>query len=199
MRLNVIDKFEQINISLPVENHKAVIPTDCKHVVQIAYKIDQDRFLPIRPSSSSFAEYQCVDSSACFCPTCNEEYSISSAGVVTTTFPAGTLALSYLRYPQDEEGYLLIPDNEDLIEAATHYVLYKYWLTKDLQKEEGADRRAKDHLAMWSTLSKKCQSLNLPSISQLENLKSIRNRLVPRQNHFSSFFSNLSFPESLPN
>jgi len=66
-------------------------------------------------------------------------------------------------------------------------------------KEDGADARIKFHLDMWSTLSMKAKGdLNMPDVNELENLKNINNRLVPRSQRYNTFFTNLSSNESIP-
>jgi len=82
------------------------------------------------------------------CDQCQHEYTISPSGVITTTLLEGIMLLSYLAYPKDEEGYALIPDDENVKEAIFHYVLYRYWLQKDMMKEEGAEKRMRFHLQM---------------------------------------------------
>lgn len=124
--------------------------------------------------------------------TCPQEYTISSNGVLTSTLRDATLLVSYLGYPIDENGDHLIPDDENLKEALFHYVLYRYWLQKDLMKESGADKRMQFHLQMWSTLANKALSINLPSLGTLENIRANRSRLIPRGNSFDKFFGDLS-------
>lgn len=59
-------------------------------------------------------------------------------------------------------------------------------------KETGASQRMQFHLQMWSTLSRKAQSLNLPNLGQMENIRASRSRLVPNSNAFGNFFGGLS-------
>lgn len=64
--------------------------------------------------------------------------------------------------------------------------------------EEGSEGRMKHHLSMWNTLAaKSAGDLNLPDVSQLENLKNIFNRLVPRQDRFNQLFLNLTNSENI--
>lgn len=112
--------------------------------------------------------------------------------VLTANVRNGILLVAYLRYPLDEDGSALIPDNETLKEAILHYALYRFWLSRYLMKEEGADSRVKFHLSMWDNLSKKSLSLNLPDVSKMENLKEIRNRLNPSTREFQRFFLGLN-------
>lgn len=105
--------------------------------------------------------------------------------------------VAYKGYPVNEEGDYLIPDNQDLQEAIMNFVLYKYWLTKYLCKEDGAEQRMQYFLSMWNTLSKKALNLNLPDLSEMENAMIIWNRLVPRRNRAEDGFATLNSRENV--
>lgn len=155
----------------------------------------------MRASSSTTFQMNCdVEcSSMGTCHTsCPHEYSISSNGILTSSLRTGTLLVSYFGYPTDAHGDHLIPDDETVKEALFHYILYRYWLQKDLMKETGAEKRMVFHLQMWSTLSSKAQSLNLPSLGQLENIRANRSKLVPNSNAFDTFFGGLSANQRNP-
>ena len=205
--------FRQLGISAKIEpkvkilevfQHTTKLPADFIYLNQVAHYLNDEctndcspdyslaQFSPMKLSSSSFATALCADPSITFCPTCLHEFNISSDLTLTTTLPVGLIAVSYLGYPVDEAGLILIPDDETVKEALLHYTLYRYWMSKYQVKEEGADQRLQFHLSMWNTLSKKAYNLNLPDISTLENIKNIRNNLVPKQNEFLNFFTNLS-------
>jgi hypothetical protein len=103
---------------------------------------------PVRLTSNPYHNSICFNTSLSQCDECTHEFSISPSGVITFSMESGTVLISYLGYPEDEEGYALIPDDESLKEAIFHYVLYRYWLQKDMMKEEGAEKRMKFHLDM---------------------------------------------------
>lgn len=65
-------------------------------------------------------------------------------------------------------------------------------------KETGADKRMMFHLQMWSTLSRKAQSLNLPNLGQMENIRANRSRLIPNSSAFDTFFGSLGANQSTP-
>lgn len=202
-QLNLESKWETKVVEDTIEEHKTTLPKDLKYLLQIAYKhntnISEDKkpiYQPMRLSASPFSSSVCIYGCSADCTKCPHQYSISPSGVVTTTLRSGDILISYLAYPTDEEGFALIPDDESLKEAIFHYVLYRYWLQKDMMKEEGAEKRMGFHLQMWNTLSKKALSLNLPSLGRMENLKNIQNRLVRTEDHFKSMFTNLASPQS---
>jgi hypothetical protein len=202
-QMNLEAKFENKVVELTVSNHKTTLPEDLKYIVQIGHKpstcsdssICSAPYVAMRATTSSFLNSICLSSCLTTCPQCKYEYSISSSGVLTTNLCDGTIVLSYLGYPQDEDGYPLIIDDENVKEALMHYVFYRYWMQKDLMKEEGASQRMSFHLSMWSTLSKKALNANLPDVAQLENIKNNFNRLVPNTSSFSHFFSTLNSRE----
>ena len=198
--LNLEDKFEQKVAIVEIITHKGHIPNDFKFLTQAAFNAGTTSnpvWSPIRLTTNPFHTSICLTDSITRCDNCSQEFSMSPSGVITTTLDSGNILLSYLAYPQDEEGFALIPDNEDVKEAILHFVLYKYWLQKDMMKEEGAEKRMRFHLQMWGTLSKKALSLNLPDISKMENLKNIHNKLVPRSNAFQQLFQFLGDRENV--
>lgn len=197
-QMNLEAKFEEKVVELEVSEHKTTLPTELKYVVQIAYKLeDTDISVPMKASTNVFHNSICLDTCLTVCPTCKYEYSISPSGVLTTNLKEGTILLGYLGYPQDEDGLPLIIDDENVKEALMHYVFYRYWMQKDLMKEDGAGQRMAFHLSMWNTLSKKALNANLPDIATLENIKNNYNRLVPRSNQFQKFFQHLNSRENV--
>jgi len=196
LQMNLETKYEQKTVVLPVDEHKATAPEDIKYVLQVVGKISGQLF-PLKASSNTFATGICLDSSLCLCSTCKYEFHLSPRGIFTLNFKTGELLLTYLAVPTDENGDILIPDDEVVKEALTHFVLYKYWLAKDLMKEEGAAQRMNFHLTMWNTLSKKALNNNLPELSVLENIKNQQNRLVPRTNMFEGLFGGLNQQENI--
>jgi len=218
-------KLEQVPVILEVCEHKATLPSDLKYLVQVVYKVTsldsnaaeaviEDLQLPenselltsttiippfkwaaMRQATNPFHNSICLDERLTHCADCKYEFSVSPSLVLTTNMRNGTIMVSYLRYPLDEEGNALMPDDETLKEAIFHYVLYRYWVSKYQMKEEGAESRVKFHLDMWSTLSKKARNIDLPDTSTMENLMNIRNRLVHRSRRFDQAFTTLANQE----
>lgn len=201
-QMNLESKLEQKVAELEIFNHKATLPTSLKYIIQVGAisennDLTSKRLIPLRITSNSFHNSICLESCFATCTNCQYEYSISSTGILTTNLKEGTLLLSYLSYPEDEEGVPMIIDDENVKEALIHYVFYRYWMQKDLMKEEGASQRMIFHLGMWNTLSKKALNANLPDVGQLESMKNNYNRLVPRTNQFQSFFQGLNTREDI--
>lgn len=112
---------------------------------------------------------------------------------LTSTLSDAVLAIAYLRYPTTASGDTLIPDHEDLKEAIVHYCLYRYWLAQSFLREPAAIKEREFHLLQYQTLiTKAAGDLNLPTLDELENIKNMTNRLVPRTNQYDSFFMKLN-------
>ncbi len=212
-------------VAVEVTSHKASLPSDFVYLTQIAYStndnlascvsdvgldgpenfvnaiVDSDcagtvTWKPMRLTTNPYHKSICLNDKILNCGACEHSFSISASGIVTTTLQSGTILVAYKGYPVNDKKKILIPDDETLKEALLHYLLYRYWLSKYQMKEEGSDSRVKFHLGMWATLSKKAMNLNLPDVSQLENLKSIHNKLIQRTNRFQQMFLTLNAREN---
>jgi len=172
--------------------------------VRSLYASGLNKWYPMRASSSPFMSgilitgtpYNSVDWTT---PNLqgDHEYIVDSSMCLTSTLSDAVLAISYMRYPVKANGDTLIPDDEDLKEAIVHYCLYRYWLTRSFLREPNADKERDYHLSRYEVLMAKAGGeLNLPTLDELENLKNLTNRLVPRSNQYDNFFSKLNNRES---
>lgn len=206
---------------LTVASHKTSLPADFKYLVQAArymlelaeYNLEDETlpdlstwqltnalgngWAPMRLSSNPYHLSICLDRSILNCTSCVSEFSISNSLVMTTNFEQGTVMLAYLAHPVDENGNMLIPDDEALKEALRNYVLFRYWETKALMMEDGAKQEREYYLNRWQITKMRAMNLNLPDVNTLENLKNQFNRLVPRENRFNQFFLTLSNRENV--
>ena len=128
--------------------------------------------------------------------TCLMEYR-EEGNVLKVTPRSGILLLSYMAYQKDSEGFL-IPDNENFKEALVNYVLYRLFdaRMKGEQTQYNQSERAM-HLQRYNILAARAKGeINLPDVGTMENLKNLRNRMMPRGNMFESGFQALNQPES---
>lgn len=212
---------------LEICNHKAILPSDLKYLTQIAY-VDTSTNLSLSNAISAldlppdstlgtqFADFGtmawkamrltsnpyhasiCLNNTIMYCTDCQHEFSVSHDLVLTTTLQTGVIMVSYLSWPKDDDGYALIPDNEYLKEALLHYILYRYWLSKSMMMEEGANSQVQFNLKMWNQLKAQAAGdLNKPDVNELENIKSQMNHLVPRASKFQQLFLTLGNRESI--
>lgn len=207
---SLVDKIAVLDVCA----HKATLPSDFMYLTQIAYKsasTTQDPEItlpsnsglantltawpiympwsPMRLTSNPYFGSICLDDSLLACADCLHEFSVDENLILTTTVHTGTIMVAYMGYPTNDKGDALIIDNENLKDALLHYVLYRYWMSKYQMKEEGAQQHMSFHLDMWNTLaSKAAGDVNMPDVNTLENIKIMRDRLVPSNNRFQQLF-----------
>lgn len=249
-RIGTAAKYQTALQLIPIIEHKAILPSDVKYLIQIAYKTDatasdveavqhimnlddvkwspaithmedpmglatkaaeastlfsRTAWRPLRLSSNVFSKSIHCNPTMFLnlktdlnCSTCSHEYSVDIDMTITTSLKDGMLMVSYLRFPVDEEGDTLIPDNEELKDAIMHYCLWRYWMKKTLIGEAGAQQERDYHKTQFGLMKAKAQAiLDSPDIAQLENIKANIDRLLPRDNQYSSFFSKLNNREKL--
>lgn len=69
---------------------------------------------------------------------CSEGYVITPEKMLYTTFNQGYLCIHYSTLLCDEEGNIIIPHNQNLIEYLTSYAIAKHWEERMFTKEEQA-------------------------------------------------------------
>ena len=157
-----------------------------------------NNFSPLRLSTSPFALGVHCDNCVNIDANCEHTYTVNPNGTITTSFQNGFICISYLRNPLDEEGYPIIPNNADYIDALTTYCLLKLWERRWNENDPNADSKMKWYSAKWTVLRNSATgAINLPSIDQLENIRQTRNRLIPKERRYYSFFGNMATEESL--
>lgn len=178
------------------ESGKVLLPCDFYRLIDIHYGN-----IPLSwASKSASTDYSCQECKVCV--GCTEyTFYISNNYLITnvTTDSTGVLVpkicIDYLAVPVDSEGYPLVPDDVYFIEACAKYVTYmldyREWRKgnipdKVLQKSE------QDYL--WYINSAR-GSANMPGVQQLENIKNVWVRLIPKQNEFNNSFRNLNKQE----
>lgn len=153
---------------------------------------------PMRLSTNTFAKAVHCDN--CINLKCESEYTytISPDGTITTSFKDGFICISYIRHPIDCNGEFLIPDSEYYKEALRTYCMMRIWEYRLNMKEEGAQGMYLMYRDLWSLMkSKAIADIREPDLAELENIKNVQIRLVPKTRRFSGFFGNLAKEESL--
>ncbi len=147
--------------------------------------------LDVNASSSSYYETNNLDTivtlQQCMAlPVCEYTY-FTELDYINTSLCDGTVRIFYKAIPVDEEGYPLIPDNEDYKEAL-------YWYVRAKMIGCGfIDRVFKYTDCMeWYNIhaNKAIGQIKYPSIDQMETKIEISTRLILPDNYFESFFAN---------
>ena len=124
----VVEDLKQVmNFDSPEWNPAIVHMQDPNALPEAAASIYNNKFrwLPMKASTNVFLTaltctpslFPQLSNSINKSIDCVHEYTVNQDGIITTTLDNGILAVSYLRFPVEEDSTLLIPDNETLKEA----------------------------------------------------------------------------------
>ena len=186
-------QYEQSKTCLEIDDDGRVkLPSNFYRIVDIAYKSK-----PLAWASNNLVnDYGCEGCKIENCCTDHTFY-INDCYIVTDIKPTDydannpkLLCISYLGVPVDEDGYPKVPDDVYFHEACAKYVTYmldyRDWRKGNLT-DKVFEKSNQDWL--WYVGAAK-GSANMPSIAQLENLKNVWVRLIPKQNEYNNSFSN---------
>jgi hypothetical protein len=117
-------------------------------------------------------------------------YMISSS-YLKTNVRDGYIMMAYQAVPTDDEGYPMIPDDADFLEAIYWYItmklLYPQWKQGSVRDQVYYDARRS-----WNYNCKKAYgNAMMPNIDQLESIKNSWLRLVPEIEEHATGFSYL--------
>lgn len=156
-------------------------------------------FKPLKLNVDHFSMKIHSDCQSCLDVDCEDSYRVLPNGCIQTSFSTGTLLISYLRYPlEDCTDDFLIPDMADYIDALKSYVMMRIWERRWNMKEEGSDQRFKYYQTKWNYLQGKIRAMMMmPDIDELENIRRMRNRMIPVSARWSGFFGNLNTTEQV--
>jgi hypothetical protein len=116
---------------------------------------------------------------------------IITPGYIKTNIRTGFIMMAYQAIPTDSEGYPLIPDDVDFVEALYWYVtmklLYPEWKLGRVRDEVYYDARRS-----WNFNCKKAYgNAMMPNTDQLETIKNQWLRLIPEIHEHSGGFATL--------
>lgn len=152
---------------------------------------------PLHLSTNTFALSVHCDNSINISANCDYEYTVSPDGTITTNFKDGIICVSYKRYPLDCNGEFLIPDSEYYKEALRAYCMMRHWEYRMNMKEEGAQGLYMMYRDLWSLMKAKATTeIREPDLAELENIKNVQTRLIPKTRRFAGFFGNLAKEEN---
>jgi hypothetical protein len=148
-------------------------------------------WIPLKSSTNNFMSSVLCANSPNFNSKCSEEFTVLPTGKILTTFKEGYIIISYLSAPVDDEGYGLLPNDDELIETLRHYVMSRIWEKRWNRKEEGSAERFQYYLSSWNRKKAIVRGkFKLPSESQQINIINNSNSLLPKsQRYFNGFGS----------
>ena len=119
--------------------------------------------------------------------------------IIYTSFPEGCVEIAYKSIPVDEDGFPLLLDNENYLEALEAYIKKQVFTVKFETGKiaAGVLQNAQKEYA-WAAGQLNSEML-APSLSEMESLSRTINTLIPRVRHFDNGFRNLSDREYIRN
>lgn len=153
---------------------------------------------PLRLSPSIFSNAYVCSNSPKIGALSEHTYTVTKDRCLITSFENGVIALAGLTLPHTETGKLMIPDERDVREAIKYNILMNFFLKKDLLQLQGSNGMEQKYRSYWEMHAAKCRgNMMLPSIDQLENLRTQLGRLGQHNETYNNAFSNLSTSENI--
>lgn len=196
LKVGAYSQFKEISKCIELTEGKAELPCGFYRLVDIAYQN-----IPLHWATNSLTNnYQCE---GCQIPRCcteynfyiNDNYIITNIDTLNNCEIKDKLCMIYLGMPVDDDGYPMIPDDIYFLEACSKYCTYMLDY-QDWRKGQLPDKiyqKSEQDYLFYIRSAK--GAANMPGIAQLENLKNIMTRLIPKQNDYNNHFRNTSQPE----
>lgn len=162
-----IDGYYEIAYHMEeVQEFNAPLPCDDKYILAVLFSTGgQVTRLPLTNSLALGMDFSKIATHSIYQGRVNTNY-------LRTNFQNGTVLYIYYRIPKDDCGYLLIPDNADVLEALPYYLIYRMSLSGykhpviSLEKAE----------AKWALLYPRARnSMNFPTIEEMHRMAQMHN------------------------
>lgn len=208
-------QLESVPYKLCVENHKAELPCDMLYLVEVDYrgkqltKASANHLVHTNfDATRVYNQYDFVD--ARLERLKNISYKLGQQyeyiggdhfklenGWFKTSFCDGEVNIVYKRFPIDEDGFPLVPEEESYREALFWYCAWKYFFIKKIEAS-GNDFNKFNNLSLeaeqkwhWYCGQAGAESL-MPDLYMLENIKRNFLSLTFKSDSFDKFFMNLN-------
>lgn len=111
--------------------------------------------------------------------------------IIFTSFKTGELLISYKAIPVDGEGFPLLIDNPVFLKTLESYIKREvFTILFDMGKITPAVLQNTQQSYAWQAGQLQSE-FSIPSISEIESMKNLWNRLLPRYNEFKTGFVTL--------
>lgn len=196
LKVGAYSQFKDITECISLVDGKACLPNGFYKLVDIMYDNK-----PLHWATNTVAHnYQCE---GCQIPQCctdnnfyiNDGYIITDIKNSVNPDCPDKICVVYLGMPVDDEGYPMIPDDIYFAEACAKYCTYMLDY-QDWRKGQLPDKVfQKSEVDYLFYVNSARGAANMPNAAQLENLKNIMVRLIPKQNDYNKMFRNTSSQE----
>ena len=201
LKIGAYSQFKEISECLELEDGKVCLPNGFYKLVDIAYDNH-----PLHWATNTLANnYQC---DGCQIPKCCTDYNfyINDSYIITNIKTPNKcvdcpeespykICIVYLGMPVDCDGYPMIPDDIYFAEACAKYCTYMldYQDWRKAQLPDKVFQKSEQDYLFYVKAAK--GAANMPNAAQLENLKNIWTRLIPKMNDYNQHFKNTSNQE----
>jgi hypothetical protein len=156
---------------------------------------NQDQLTPLSYATSEFPVALHCDKCINIDAKTKETYFING-GKIKTSFETGTICLSYMAFPTDEDCYPLVPDEISFKEAMFWFIYKKLLLRDPNTKNNGIGYDiAEQQWKYYCTQAR--NAANYPDIDRYESFLNQWVRLIPRISEHDSNFDSLNTREQL--
>jgi len=189
---------------IPICDGRGELPYDLHKIVQVAYLDDvisleeaecgKGHLCPMRWSSDHFHTRYHKDERD-YTTESIHTYTVSNNSIFTS-FSEGYVAMAYEAIPTDEHGDIVIPAEQQWLEAASHELAWKAarkrWIQDALAPQKYAEiqkerdwyfAQAVNHAKQWH------------NVDHAESVKNSHVRTIPDLQAHASFFANFQLPE----
>ena len=182
------DPSQEVNTELFKLNSRLVI-------LEGMYWKNPDQLTPLSYSTSEFPKALHCDKCINMNAKSKETYFIN-AGKIKTSFKTGTICLSYMAFPTDEDCFPMVPDDISFKEAMFWYVYKKLLLQDPNIKPNGIDYALAE--GQWKYYCSQARnSANYPDIDRMESFMNQWVRMVPEMSNHDNNFEQLNTREQL--
>jgi hypothetical protein len=121
---------------------------------------------------------------------------IVSNGYLHTNLPSGELTISYSKVRVDKEGYPMIPNRTEYLQALTAYV--QMMLDRiEWRSQRAPEQFYRDSESQWEQFSRRARGMaQMPSYDKMESIKRMWVRLRPNPNAHNSAFESFITPNA---
>jgi hypothetical protein len=207
--IGVKGQFEDLTAQVPIANHRGLLPCGFIEEIQLA----DPWGMPMLYNTTTIIEGTSQENTDSYIAgeqvnednvaliavppvSGNRQRYYINKNCIYTSFEEGTLTMNFVGIRVDEEGYPLIPDLEEFKQALMWWVLKAIFTRKWLNGGTNLENIISNAESKWIQYRRMAlDQANMPTLTELENIKTNWVRLVPRMNEFSKFFSDIANPE----
>lgn len=177
--------YEDKLVKVRIHNFKADLPCDIVRINQVR---DERTGLALRSMTDSFnTQSRFIPGGASF-KTQNR--------VIMTSFPEGSLLVSYKATHTDSDGLPMLPDDQVFLLALEAYIKMRVFQVKfdqDKIKRDVLDRAEQQY---FSLAKKVTNRFKVPSQSEMQTITGMMHRMIPSLNEFENGFKGLGDTEN---